>query len=104
MLSFPCAVISPSAVRMRSLDFGAYRAEAGFDIMVIVRDVSPSDWLSEVCAVMNGVVEAVLSDRTMGGYAMDVHEVDYAPGEIRFGAKIFYGGVVRVRCWLRYEP
>ena len=103
-LNFPCAVINPSAVRMRILDYDAYRAEAGFDVMVFVRDVNPSDWVSEVCSVLNSCLDAIIADRTMGGNAQDIHEADYVPGEIRFSSKIFYGGVLRIRCWLRYEP
>ena len=49
---------------------------------------------SEASGVLGDVVDAVLADRTLGGAAKDVCPVGFAPGEIKFKDKLFYGGRV----------
>ena len=44
---------------------------------------------------MADVVDAILADRTLGGKVADIIPSSFAPGEIKFENKLFYGGEIR---------
>jgi hypothetical protein len=49
---------------------------------------------------MADTVDAVLADRTLGGKVADCIPLGFAPGEIKFDNKLFYGGEVRFQAVL----
>ncbi len=44
---------------------------------------------------MADVMDAVLADRTLSGKASGCIPTNFAPGEIKFENKLFYGGEIR---------
>jgi len=55
-----------------------------------------------IVLVMGDCVDAILEDRSLGGVVFDCIPTGFAPGEIRFKEKTFYGGVVRWEAILHY--
>ena len=75
-----------------------------FSVVLVIQEYEPKDWFEDVISVMGDVVDSVLADRTLGGELKDCLPVSFAPGEIKFQDKLLFGGVVRFRGVLWYEP
>ena len=73
-------------------------------IVLVILEYEPKDWFTDIIAVMGDVVDALLADRTLGGVVFDSTPSGFAPGEIKFKEKTFYGGVVRWEAILHYAP
>ena len=73
-------------------------------IILVILEYEPKDWFDDIIAVMGDVVDALLTDRSLGGAAFDCIPVGFAPGEVKFKEKVFYGGVVRWEATMHYEP
>ena len=73
-------------------------------IVLVILDYEPKDWFDDIISVMGDVVDALLADRTLGGVVFDSTPSGFAPGEVKFKEKTFYGGVVRWEAVLHYEP
>ena len=102
--AFPCAVINAEPSSICPGEMGdLLDVSIAFSVVLVVREYEPKDWFADVIAVMGDVVDAVLSDRTLGGKVKDCYPVGFAPGEIKFQDKLLFGGVVRFRAvlWFR---
>jgi hypothetical protein len=75
-----------------------------FSVVLVVREYEPKDWFDDVIKVMCDVVDAVLADRTLSGHVKDCLLTGFAPGEIKFQDKLLYGGSIRFKAVLLYEP
>jgi hypothetical protein len=73
-------------------------------IVLVILEHEPKDWFTDIILVMGDVVDAILEDRTLAGTAFDCIPTGFAPGEIKFKDKLFYGGVVRWEAIVHYEP
>lgn len=73
-------------------------------VVLVILEYEPKDWFTEIISLMGDVVDAILADRTLGGVAFDCVPMGFAPGEIKFKDKLFYGGVVRFEAVVHYEP
>jgi len=73
-------------------------------IVLVILEYEPKDWFTDIIAVMGDVVDAILADRTLGSVVFDCTPTAFAPGEIKFKEKVFYGGVVRWEAILHYAP
>ena len=73
-------------------------------IVLVILEYEPKDWFDDIISVMGDVVDAILADRTLGGAVFDCIPVGFAPGEVKFKEKTFYGGVVRWEATMHYEP
>jgi hypothetical protein len=75
-----------------------------FSVVLVVREYEPEDWFDDIIKVMCDVVDAVLADRTLSGHVKDCLLTGFAPGEIKFQDKLLYGGSIRFKAVLLYEP
>jgi hypothetical protein len=73
-------------------------------IVLVILEYEPTDWFTDIIEVMGDVVDAILADRTLAGTAFDCVPTGFAPGEIKFKEKVFFGGVVRWEAIVHYEP
>jgi hypothetical protein len=73
-------------------------------IVLVILEYEPNDWFTDIISVMGDVVDAFLADRSLGGVVFDCYPTGFAPGEIKFKEKVFYGGVVRWEATLHYAP
>ena len=73
-------------------------------IVLVILEYEPEDWFTEIIAVMGDCVDAILDDRTLGGVVFDCSPTGFAPGEVKFKEKTFYGGIVRWEATMHYEP
>jgi len=73
-------------------------------IVLVILEYEPKDWFTDIIAVMGDVVDALLADRTLGSIVFDCTPTGFAPGEIKFKEKVFFGGVVRWEAILHYAP
>jgi hypothetical protein len=73
-------------------------------IVLVILEYEPKDWFTDIIAVMGDCVDAILEDRSLGGAVFDCSPTGFAPGEIKFKEKVFYGGVVRWEAIMHYEP
>ena len=94
--SLPKAVINalPSPISQGALG-ELLEVKVNFSVILVINEYEPKDWFVDIIAVMADVVDAVLADRTLGGKAADVIPTSFAPGEIKFENKLFYGGEIR---------
>jgi len=73
-------------------------------IVLVILEYEPKDWFTDIISVMGDVVDAILEDRTLGGVAFDCRPTGFAPGEIKFKEKVFFGGVVRWEAIVHHAP
>ena len=94
--SLPKAVINalPSPISQGTLG-ELLEVKVNFSVILVINENTPKDWFTDIIAVMADVVDAVLADRTLGGKAADFIPTSFAPGEIKFENKLFYGGEIR---------
>jgi hypothetical protein len=101
--SLPKAIINaePSPIRQAAMgEFTETRVRGS--IILIILEYEPEDWFNDIIAVMGDCVDAILADRSLGGVVFDCSPTGFAPGEIKFKEKTFYGGVVRWEAILHY--
>jgi hypothetical protein len=75
-----------------------------FSVVLVIQEYEPIDWFENVIKVMGDTVDAVLADRTLGGTLRDCYPIAFAPGEIKFQDKRLFGGIIRFRGVLWFEP
>ena len=92
----PKAVVNalPSPISQETLG-ELLEVKVNFSVILVINEYQPKDWFQDIIAVMADVVDAVLADRTLSGKAADVIPTSFAPGEIKFENKLFYGGEIR---------
>jgi len=73
-------------------------------IVLVILEYEPKDWFTDIIKVMGDVVDAILVDRTLDGTAFDCIPTGFAPGEVKFKEKVFFGGVIRWEAIVHYEP
>jgi len=102
--SLPKAVINamPSGISQGTLG-DMLEVKVNFSVILVINENEPKDWFQDIISLMADVVDAVLADRTLGGKAADCIPVSFAPGEIKFENKLFYGGETRFQAII-YHP
>jgi hypothetical protein len=99
----PKAIINAEPVPIEPLEMGGtLNVKVNFSVVLVILEYEPKDWFTDIISVMGDVVDAVLADRTLAGTVKDVTPAGFAPGEIRFQDKLFYGGVVRFQAVMWY--
>jgi len=103
--NLPKAIINaePSPISQATLGT-RLQARVSFSVILTILEYEPKDWFTDIISVMADVVDAVLADRSLGGKAKDCIPTGFAPGEIKFQDKLFYGGAVRFEALLLYQP
>jgi hypothetical protein len=101
--SLPKAVINamPSGISQTALG-EVLEVKVSFSIVLVINEYEPKDWFSDIISVMADAVDAVLADRTLGGKVADCIPTSFAPGEIKFDSKLFYGGEIRFQAVIYY--
>lgn len=103
--SLPLAVVNPEETEITQVDIGGtLKNKINFTVIIVVRETEPKDWFTEVVSLMGEVVDAFLADRTLNETVKDVTPTFFAPGEIRFTNKLYYGGAVRFSALTFYTP
>ena len=103
--NLPKAIINaePSPISQATLGT-RLQAKVNFSIILTILEYEPKDWFTDIIEVMADVVDAILANRTLSGKAKDCIPTGFAPGQITFKDKLFYGGVVRFEALLLYQP
>ena len=99
----PKAIINaePSPIGQAAMgDFTETRVRGS--IVLVILEYEPEDWFTDIVAVMGDCVDAILADRSLGGVVFDCIPTGFAPGEIKFKEKTYFGGVVRWEAILHY--
>ncbi|MGD6806526.1 MAG: hypothetical protein ACQCN4_06170 [Candidatus Bathyarchaeia archaeon] len=101
--ALPKAVINalPSTISQAALG-DVLEVKVNFSVILVINENEPKDWFQDIIAVMADVVDAVITDRTLGGKAADCVPTSFAPGEIKFENKLFYGGEIRFQALVYY--
>ena len=101
--SLPKAIINAEPSPMSQAAMGEFtETRVRGSIVLIILEYEPEDWFNEIIAVMGDCVDGILADRSLGGVVFDCSPMGFAPGEIKFKEKTFYGGVVRWEAILHY--
>lgn len=74
-----------------------------FSVAVLVTVVEPKNWRKEIVPVMGLVSDAVLANASLNGSVRNCHQTLFAPGELAFKNRVFYGGVIKFSARLRYQ-
>ena len=101
--SLPKAIINaePSPIGQAAMgEFTETRVRGS--IVLIILEYEPEDWFNDIIAVMGDCVDAILEDNSLGGVVFDCIPTGFAPGEIKFKEKTYFGGVVRWEAILHY--
>jgi len=102
--SLPLAVVNPEETEVTQANIGGLlQNTVNFTVIIVVRETEPEDWFEDVVSIMGEVVDAFLEDRTLNGTVKDVTPSFFAPGEIRFTNRLYYGGAVRFTALTYYE-
>jgi hypothetical protein len=99
----PKAIINaePSPIGQAAMgDFTKTRVRGS--IVLVILEYEPEDWFNDIIALMGDCVDAILEDRSLGGVVFDCSPTGFAPGEIKFKEKTYFGGVVRWEAILHY--
>jgi hypothetical protein len=103
--ALPKAIINAEPSPVKPLEMGSVLdVRVNFSVVLVILEYEPKDWFVDIISVMGDVVDAVLADRTLGGAAKDVFPVGFAPGEITFKDKLFFGGRVLFQAEVWHEP
>ena len=78
-------------------------------ITVAIQEYKPKDWFTDVILPMGAVVDAILTDRKLGGAAKDCITTEFAPGEIKFKDaigkdRLLYGGDIFFEATVWFSP
>lgn len=104
LTKLPLAIINPMAAPILQATLqNVLEVSVNFDVILVVRQTEPADWFSDILAVMCDVVDKLLSDRTLNGKVKDLIPTEFTPGEVRFAAKIYYGGLISWQAMFFYE-
>ena len=99
----PKAVINalPSPITQATLG-ESLEVKVNFSVILVINEYQPKDWFQDIITIMADVVDAILADRTLGGKVADIIPSSFAPGEIKFENKLFYGGEIRFQGVIYY--
>jgi hypothetical protein len=94
----PKAVINVMGAPITQETLGSIkRVKANFEVILVIREYEPKDWLIDILPVMCDVVDAILANQTLGGLVLDCAPTGLFPGEvsdIKFPDKVLFGGKV----------
>jgi len=103
--NLPKAIINAEPAPVEPLEMGeTLKVKVNFSVVLVILEFEPKDWFEDIIDVMGDVVDAVLADRTLCGAAEDCVLTGFAPGEVKFRDKLFFGGVVRFRAEVWHAP
>ena len=103
--NLPKAIINAEAAPIGQASMGDFlEARVRGSIVLVIREYEPEDWFTDIISVMGDVMDALLADRTLGGVCFDSTPTGFAPGEVKFKDKMYYGGVVRWEAIMHYAP
>jgi len=104
--SMPCALINSGPQQLDKIAMSDdYNARLQLEVLLIIRETEPENWLTDVNALLDGAVNAILDDATLGGSVDDIVNVVSTPGSILFppGNKLYYGGSIRLTVTKMHE-
>jgi hypothetical protein len=103
--ALPKAIINAEPSRIGQATMGELlEVKVGFSVVLVILEYEPKNWFTDIISVMSDAVDAILADRTLADSAFDCVPTGFAPGEIKFKDKLFYGGVVRLEAVVHYAP
>jgi len=101
--SLPKAILNAEPAPIGQAAMGEFtETRVRGSIVLMILEYEPEDWFNDIIAVMGDCVDAILADRSLGGVVFDCSPTGFAPGEITFKEKTFYGGVVRWEAIMHY--
>ncbi len=101
--SLPKAVINAMPSNISQATLGqVLEVKINFSVVLVINEYEPKDWFADIITVMADVIDSILADRTLGGKVADCIPTSFAPGEIKFENKLFYGGEIRFQAVLYY--
>lgn len=94
--AYPAAVINTDATQLSQKVINRRLVTLEFRIPVkfLILENAPTNWFTDIINPMSAIVDAVLADNTLSGKVKDCFPVVFAPSEVTFNNKTFYGGVV----------
>jgi hypothetical protein len=101
----PKAIINAEPAPVEPAEMGdMLSVKVNFSVVLVILEYEPKDWFTDIIKVMGEIVDAILADRTLAGTVKDVIPTGFAPGEIRFKDKLFFGGVIRFTAVMWFAP
>jgi len=101
----PVILIDASSSPIAPLEMGsALEVTVRMNLLILVRESAPADWVDGIIDVMGDAVDAILADRTLSGAVQDIYPTNFASGSISYRSKTFYGGQVTLEALMYFEP
>lgn len=78
------------------------------EVVVVIRDTSPVDWLTDIILPLGGIVDTLSADSLLGGTCEDSHLTFCEPARLTLagegaGGKIYYGGLIGWQARVFYQ-
>ncbi len=67
----------------------------GFSTIVFVQETEPTDWLTDIIAIMCDVFDAITADTSLNDAVLDVWPTLFTPGEAYIKDRLYFGGIIR---------
>jgi hypothetical protein len=101
--SLPIAVINTDLTKVTPTDTtSGYELKIPIIVDVVIVEYETETWFEKMSQVMGAIVDALLSNPTLGGAVSDLLFNSYAPGTITFQDAVYYGGEIRFLATLNY--
>ena len=101
--SLPKAIVNPDPSPIGQAAMGEFtETRVRGSIVLVILEYEPEDWFTDIVAVMGDCMDAILEDRSLGRVVFDCIPTGFAPGEIKFKEKTYFGGVIRWEANLHY--
>jgi len=90
----PQAVVNVADMKISSSAMSRLQAVLNFQVIIIIRETEPENWVTNIVDIMADVLEQFYSDKTLGGSVDYIYPTFFSPGRITFENKLYYGGAV----------
>ena len=100
----PYGIINLDPSPCRDVAQNVIQVELTFTIVIVIREAAPENWFTDIVSPMCDAVAAVLKDRSLNQTVKNVSLVNFAPMEIKFNNRLYYGGAVRFTALMHYLP
>lgn len=97
---FPLALISIGRIVSAPAEMGNdHYLEIPIEIVVIIMDTAPTDWLTDVIAELGPIIDALMDDPTLTAKCNDSYLTYCEPARLTLSGegiagKIYYGGLI----------
>lgn len=98
----PLALVTPRETSLTPAAMGTLsECRLTFDVLLFIRETEPGSLLDDIVPAMGDALDT-LNHNTLDGTVDDLYPILFAPGEITYLNKLYYGGLIRFEAVFTY--